>query len=212
MKVTKATGSSRKTISSIDLGIADLPRQIRDDIIKEAGEYLVEQVLVSLGDAKSPVSGESFPSLSKLYKAKKVAEGGRPVPDLELAGDLKDALTFRPTKDGLEIGFFGDEADKADGHLKFSGRENFTPKRRFLPAEGQNFKRDIVREVDRIVAEKSGEAFSKSDFSGVESSKELYDVFRDVYGDLPKSAIRELVAGSSDLMDMLIDLDMVGYL
>lgn len=212
MKVVKTTGSSSRTTSSIDLGIAGLPAHIKNDIIQEAGEFLVEQTLLSLGDAKSPVSGESFPALSKEYKAKKVAEGGRPVPDLELAGDLKDALTFRPTETGLEIGFFGSEADKADGHLKFSGRENHTPKRRFLPAEGQNFKRDIVQEVDRIVSEKSGDAFKKSDFSGVQSSRDLYDVLRAVYGDMTRSEMREAAAGSPTLLNILFELDLMRLL
>ncbi len=211
MKVIKATGSNTETFSSIDLGIADLPKDIQKDIVNEAGEFLVEQILLSLSSAKSPVSGETFPALSKLYKEKKVAEGGRPVPDLELRGDLKDALTFRPTENGLEIGFFDEQAGKADGHNNFSG-ESELPKRRFLPGEGQNFKQSIVREVDRIVAEKAGEAFDKSDFRQVESSAELYDVLRGMYGGMSKSAIRETVAGSDKLLSILMDLDLMGYL
>ncbi len=212
IEVTAAKGSSQKTTSSIDLGIEDFPAQVKADIIQEVGELLTDSVLAYLSDAKSPVSGETFPKLSKLYKERKVAEGGRPVPDLELVGDLKSALSFKPTKSGLEIGFFGAEADKADGHLKFSGRENGIPQRRFLPAEGQTFKREIVREIDRIISEKSSDIFNKSDFSGVESSGDLYDVLREVYDDSPKSAIRELVSGSSKLMDILMDLDLVRFL
>jgi hypothetical protein len=211
LKVIKATGSSNRTTSEIDLGISGLPGNIKSDIVEEVGTYLVEQILLTLGDAKSPVAGESFKSLSKNYKKIKEQQGGNGIPDLELTGAMKDALTFEATEDGLEIGFFGDQAGKADGHNNFSG-ESKIPKRRFLPGEGQTFKRDIVSTVDMLVESKAGDAFTKSDFSQVESKADLYDVFGDVYGGMSRSSIREAVAGNSSLMDLLIELDLVGYL
>ncbi len=212
MKVLEATGSESKTTSKIDLEIDNLPRSIRDDIIQETGELLVEQVLLSMADAKSPVSGEKFPALTKAYKAKKVALGGQPKPDLELTGELKDALTFRKTKEGLEIGFFGSQSDKADGHLKFSGRENFTPQRRFLPAEGQKFNDTIEAKVQSIIDDKSGDMIGKAAFEGVDTTSELYDVLSNFYSDMTRSEIRFAVASSSSLMDILIELDLVDLL
>jgi len=212
MKVVKASGSDDETYTEIDLGIEGLPNDIKRDIINEAGDFIVEKVLDSLASAKSPVSGESFPALSKKYKAFKVAAGGEGVPNLELEGDLKAALTYRPTDGGLEIGFFGDQAAKADGHLKFSGRENFTPKRRFLPEEGQQFKRDIIQGVEEIVDARAADAIKESDLSGVESSSELYDVLGEIYVGYSRSDIREIVSSNSNLMDLLIDLDLVRFL
>ena len=212
MKVIGATGSSDKTTSEIDLGIAGLPSAVKDAIIEEAGEVIVAEILASLGEARSPVSGESFPRLSKKYREFKMREGGSGSPDLELYGDLKDALTWKPTENGLEVGFFGGQADKADGHNKLSGRENFTPQRRFLPAEGQNFKRHIVRQVEDIIDSHAGDAFKESDFGGVESSTELYDVLRGVYSGYTRSEIRQAVASSPELMDMLIGLNLLRYL
>lgn len=212
MKVVKAVGSDDETYSEIDLGLSGLPSDIKGDIIEEAGTLLVEEVLAAMGAAKSPVSGESFPALSKKYKAFKQAAGGSGSPDLELYGDLKDALTFKPTDNGLLIGFFGDQAAKADGHLKFSGRPNFTPKRRFLPEEGQQFKRDIVSAVEEIVDVGASGLFKESDFSGVESSQDLYDVFREVYAGYSKADIMDIVTGNPGLLDILIKKDLLRFL
>lgn len=211
MRVVSATGSSAVTASEIDLEISGLPESVKRAIIEEAGEAIVGEILVALADAKSPVSGESFPKLSKKYKEFKEAAGGSGIPDLELTGDLKDALTFRPTDDGLEVGIFGKDAGKADGHCNFSG-ESSLPQRRFLPGEDQQFKRHIVRRVEEIIDSHLGEALKESDFSGVESSRDLYDILGEVYGGYTRSEIRQLVASNSDLMDMLIDLDLVRYL
>ncbi len=212
MKVTSMEGSSKKTVSKIDLEIDELPPKIQREIKQEVGELIVEQVLMALGDAESLVDGESFPKLSKNYKKKKVSEGGSSAPDLELTGGLKDALTFRPTDDGIEVGFFGKKADHADGHLKFSGRENATPQRRFLPGEGQKFNSDLVNEINAIIADKTTSVFKKSDFSGVESRSDLYDILGEQFKGMSRSEIRAFVASNPELLDMLYDLDLVRFL
>lgn len=212
MKVTETTGSDSKTTSRIDLEIDHLPKDVQNDIKEEVGEYLVEATLLALGEASSPVSGERFPKLSKDYQKKKVAQGGSSSPDLEVSGALKDAIDYRATSEGIELGVFGSEAAKADGHNKFSGRENYTPQRRFLPGEGQTFKQDIVRQVEQIIADHSGSAIQKSDLSGVESKEELYEALGEFYPDMSKAAIKAAVAGNSDLLDLLIELDLLEYL
>lgn len=199
-------------MSEIDLEIADLPQPIKNKIIQEAGEFLVEQVLLSMGEARSPVSGEVFPKLTKDYKAHKLAEGGSSSPDLELTGDLKDALTYRPTANGLELGFFGDQADKADGHLKFSGRTNNTPQRRFLPGEGQSFKGQIEREIDMMIREKAADAVTKQDLRGVQDSKALYDTLGEIFGVKSKYQIRDSVTSSPYLLDLLYSMDLLRFL
>lgn len=153
MKVVEATGSDGRTTSKIDLGIDHLPLGVQNKIKNEVGEFLVGTILLTLQDAKSPVAGESFPALSKNYKEKKIALGGVGKPNMELEGDMLSSLAFKPIDGGIELGFFDSEAAKADGHLKFSGRENHTPQRRFLPGEGQSFKRGIEQEVKKIILE-----------------------------------------------------------
>lgn len=192
--------------------IEHLPKNLRDEVIVEVGELLVDQVLAYTSDGSSPVQGESYKrTLSKEYKAKKVAAGGQPFADLELSGDLKSSLGFKPTKDGLEIGFYGPAAPKADGHLNFSGKSEL-PQRRVLPGEDQNFRRDIVKEVQQIIADKTTSLFNKGDFADVETSKDLYDVFREQFDSSSKSEIRLAVAGNPELLDLLSELDLLRLL
>lgn len=212
MKVTQSQGSPSRTTTTIDLEISDLPADLQREIKQEAGEFIVEQVLLAMSDGDSPVQGESFPALDRDYKKKKVAEGGQSIPDLEVSGDLKDALTFKATDEGIEVGFFGSQANKADGHLKFSDRENGIPQRRFLPAEGQRFKSDIADQIETLIADKAGDTFDKSDFSSVESKGDLYDVLGEVYVGMSRARIKEIVAGNPELLDLLIEIGVMRYL
>lgn len=179
MKVIKSQGTKSRTTSLIDLFDGEeVSPSLRKEIHNEVGEFLVEQVLQSVAEAKSPVSGESFPALKADYKKKKVAEGGSGVANLELSGDLLDALDFKSTAEGLEIGFFNSQAWKADGHLKFSGADNGIPQRRFLPDEGQKFKRDIESQIEDIILDKIiGRAeLNENDLKDVETKTDLYEV------------------------------------
>lgn len=213
MKVTETTATDNQTTTKINLELDGLSKDDAEQVKTEIGQYLVEQVLLSVGEAKSPVSGESWPGLSKTYKAKKVADGSAPIANMELTGDMLNALEARPTEDGVEIGFFDkSQAPKADGHLKFSGLENNTPQRRFLPGEGQNFKKDIDVEVSRMIADVQSENVKPEDFKGVESSADLYTVLEEIFPDLSKNEIRLAAARNSSLMDILEELDLVEFL
>jgi hypothetical protein len=143
IKVISNQGSPNKTTSTIELDV-EAPPKVLAKIREEVGDFLVETILSDVADAKSPVAGESFPKLSKDYKKLKVSEGGSPVPNMELSGEMLDSLTHHGSGSTVEVGFFDEQAWKADGHLKFSGEKNATPKRRFLPAEGQHFKSPII--------------------------------------------------------------------
>ncbi len=170
----------------------------------EVGDLLVEKVLSSLDSATSPVTGERFPKLSPEYKKKKLAQGGSGSPDLFLEGDLYGSLTYENQGDGvIDLGFFDDQAAKADGHLKFSGRENNTPKRRFLPADGQKFKSEITQAVDDIIQRASDDLFDASDFDDVNSTKDLYGVLRDQFEGMSRSEIRTAVLMNPQLSQLL---------
>jgi len=216
MKVTKAEGSEGATYSEIDLELPDgTTPVVRRRIEKDVGDFLVEQVLNSTADAHSPVAGERFPSLSKSYAKEKKLEGGSGKPDLTLHGDMMEALDARPTGDGkLDLGFFGDQAWKADGHLKFSGAENGIPRRRFLPGEGQHFTSEIESEVEKIIADGlvEGGAIDPSSLEGVSSAEELYSVLRGIFPDLAKAEIRAAILRSSALSEMLDELELLDFL
>jgi hypothetical protein len=129
-----------------------LPDEVRAKINRDVGDFLIEQIIQSAEAEKSPISGEGWPSLSKAYKEKKIREGLGGKANLTFEGDLLDALTYKQSKTGIEIGWFGKEAPKADGHANISGKSRIRT-RRLIPDEGQMFKRDIKNEIEMIVAE-----------------------------------------------------------
>ena len=75
-----------------------------------------------------------------------------PVANLELSGDMLDSLEFRVKGTKIEVGIWGSEADKADGHNNFSG-DSKLPERKFIPngSNGETFRPDIRQEVDSIL-------------------------------------------------------------
>lgn len=123
-------------------------------IAKSMAEYVLTQVVQTVGDGRSPVAGGSWKrSLSKDYKAAKVKQGGNPYADMILYGDLLTNLDCVVTRDGnLELRNTGKEAAKADGHNNFSGKSSL-PLREYIPKEGQTFKRDIMAGLRAIAEE-----------------------------------------------------------
>jgi len=215
LKVTSNQGTPSKTVSEIDL-VSDLlvSAETKRNIKRDVGDYLIEKTLQYVADQQSTVTGEKWPKLSKEYSALKNAEGATVAANMELSGDMLNALTYRNTADGVELGFFDSEAWKADGHLKFSGEENHLPQRRFLPAEGQTFKREIASEIESIIADYIGKDadLSKSDFDGVETAADLWRVLSESFEDMSRADIRAIIAGSVDLSELLDDLDLLGFL
>jgi|18_taG_2_1085343.scaffolds.fasta_scaffold00339_23 hypothetical protein len=108
-------------------------------------------MLLNLGDGKSPVANRgSFKKLNKEYA--KEEKGGDTNPNLDLDGDLLNALTSKNKKgDKIEIGIFkAGEQGKADGHNNFSGKSTL-PTRRFIPSEREKFKKSITVGIKQII-------------------------------------------------------------
>lgn len=187
--------------------LAGLPDRVANRVKQDLGEFVVESVLKSVHAAESPVVGEDWPELSPKYKKKKEEEGQPGEANMELEGDMLDALTFEGTPDGIEVGFYGDQAWKADGHLKFSGKENHTPKRRFLPAEGEEFDPGIQREMEKIVADALADEveLKSSDFNAVTTRSELYAALEEYFVDLTRREIKDLIARSPSLSAFMDD-------
>ncbi len=165
-----------------------------------------------MGEEKSPVSGKAFEKLSDSYKKKKKAEGGTPKPNLEASGDMLDSLGYKVTSEGVKIGVFGKDAPKADGHNNLSG-DSLLPERRFLPDEGEFFKKDIREGIESIIADAvAEEGPDKAMFEDVESKAELYSTLQDLFIGLSKSEIRNAVLYNEDWYDMLDDLDLLRWL
>lgn len=127
-----------------------LRRQAKEEI----GQYVLAEVLDACADGRSPVSGGAWKhSLSKEYKARKEATSGVGYANMELNGDMLDALEVtQKTGNKLALQIDGHEGDKADGHNNFSG-DSELPTRQFIPKPGQTFKRDIISGIRRIAEE-----------------------------------------------------------
>jgi hypothetical protein len=134
-----------------ELGI-EAPKGInKDRALEQVGDYILESVLSYVADQNSPVAGYgSFPKLNKEYKKRKAEEGGSPIPNLELSGDMLSAMRIIVKDDSVVLRISGKEGDKADGHNNHSG-DSELPLRRFIPDEGETFKKSILGGVKRII-------------------------------------------------------------
>ena len=139
--------------------IKKISKQNRNDALEEIGEYLLQEILTSVGEGKTPVNkGRYKKSLSKDYKNIKKQVSSSSIANMELHGDMLDALDFKIDvgKMNVEIGFLagGDQKqiDKADNHNKFSAKAKKTklPARQFIPRSNERFKKKIMKEVESI--------------------------------------------------------------
>lgn len=132
----------------------DVPQNRRKEAMDAVAAFVVDQVTEYMDNSTSPVAGHGkFPSLSKDYKKRKQAAGKGGSPNLEFDGDLKQALyVSNASSSSLKLQVRGSkQAAKADGHCNHSG-ESPLPLRRFVPDEGETFKRPIVRAMKDILA------------------------------------------------------------
>ena len=214
IKVKKTTATADRTTSTLSFleGVA-LSEASKDRVKQDVGDFLVEQTLLAIRKSDSPVEGESIPALSPKYKKKKLAEGLPGKANLEHEGDLLDALSFEPTADGIEIGWVGDQAPKADGHADFSGKSNL-PRRRIIPGKGQSFDAGIVKDVEKIVADAVAEEldFKAADFADVTTKADLYDVLGEVLDGMSRAEIRSAVTRTPKLANLLDDLGLFSLL
>ena len=131
-KVVKTTSSRTKTTSEIDLfSDVNVPKNSRAAIAEEVGALLKEEILLSVGSAKSPIAGEkpSFDALSPSYKKFKKEQGRGGIPNLEFTGNMLDQLQAKVTSKGVEIGIVGGRAEIAENHNQLSGNIDNFPKR-----------------------------------------------------------------------------------
>lgn len=213
IEVTDSKISATEISSEITLDLDGVPLKVHDDVKKEVGDFLLEQILATVGSQESPILGKPWPKLSKDYKEIKENDGFDPVPNLERTGDMLGALDFKVTSDGIKIGIFGnkEQVAKADGHNNFSG-ESQIPTRQFLPEKGQRFETDIEEQIKKIIFDAKAEGISKDEFEDVVTSKSLYDVLGSYLNTSSRSEIRLAVLRSDDLLTMLEDLDLIGLL
>lgn len=124
-------------------------RAAKEDI----ANFVKEQVLSYIGQGESPVEdGEWKKKLSPEYAKKKKAVSSSVFANMELTGDMLDALDVvskRGTSLSLQI-TGKKQIAKADGHNNFSGKSDL-PERDFIPKSGKTFKEDIIAGIRDII-------------------------------------------------------------
>lgn len=137
-----------------ELAGVEVPRTKRDQAARAIADFVREEVLDHCGAGKSPVAGGSWKrSLSPEYKKKKLETSGVGFANMELDGDMLDALNVVKTRGGklsLEVG--GSQAGKADGHNNHSGKSKL-PAREFIPKKGETFNKSILAGIRAIAME-----------------------------------------------------------
>lgn len=132
---------------------------------------------------------------------------------MQETGALLDALTFEETDDGIEIGWFGDQAPKADGHNNFSGKSDL-PRRQSLPDVGEDFISAIQSGIEKIVSDSlaDGMEFDSEDFDGIDTRTELYDVLDEYFPDMSRTEIKAIITRTPDFARFLDDEDLLELL
>jgi len=139
--------------------LRDLDKAEKDIIKNDVGEMLVDLILESCSEQRTPVSGGKWKAnLSPEYKKikEKIAPG---VPNLELTGKMLDALKFKKYRDGVEVGLFKDAGVtnllKSQNHNKWNStaHKSKTPERQFIPRKDQKFKKEILTELKTLAKE-----------------------------------------------------------
>lgn len=110
----------------------------QEDVKEMVGDLLLDEIQDFLDGSSSPVSGAPF---------KKFKKDGEPS-QLYERGDLRSSLEWESIDGGIEIGIFqSSEAPKAFNH----NVGDTVPARRFIPLEGEQFKRQINTKIKRLV-------------------------------------------------------------
>lgn len=127
----------------------DIPESIREELLTDVGNYLIESILDYVGEGKTPVAGGEFQrELSEAY----ARQEGKSFANLDREGDMLQTLKFNiDTEDGIiTLGIFDeDQTPKAYNH----NVGDTLPKRQFIPDEDELFKAEIIRGVGRIIQE-----------------------------------------------------------
>jgi len=219
MRITSTSSpfSGAGTIAEIDLfENLELTAAQKAEASRDVGEYLVSQINQYLNGANTPVSGGSYKSgLSSEYRAFKRDQGGSSVADLELTGTMRDSLTYRVTPTGVQVGVFGNNRNslKADGHNNYSGRSTL-PRRQFLPDRGQNFKAQITRGVESILAAKKvqGGPVALSGLSQVQTRAEFNDWISTQFPNISRTQVSRALLSDPAAVNTLENLGFLKWL
>lgn len=130
-------------------------RADRSEALREIADYVKTEMLQYYGEGRSPASGGKWKQkLSPAYEKIKEDISGVDFSNMELYGDMLDAMEVKIVGGKIKVGWFtGQEAAKAYGHQTgFEGHPTIKngPVRQLVPEEGGKFKSDIVKGMKEI--------------------------------------------------------------
>lgn len=135
--------------------------------------------------------------MSEEYKALKKAETGSSEANLDLTGEMLSSLDYKVKGNTIEIGVFGEDAGKADGHNNFSGKSKL-PTRQFLPKEGQLFTSSINKLLQETIDSFKADNMSldESKLQYINNKKDLYDYLQSEFDGMSRGKIKDLILQS----------------
>ena len=217
MKVKKTTATRNELSTEIDLfeGIR-IPKSEKVRVAKEVGEFLKDEIAKAVGSSKSPLQGGRWPGLSREYKKFKRSQNLPGEANLEFSGDMQDNFKEEVTASGaLKLGWFNDSenAKKADGHNNFSGSSDL-PLRRQIPSEDDQFKSEIRRGVDSIIAEAvaTNVRLPVRKLQAVTTKTGLFAILSELFPGFTRPQIRDAVLGDDILRDRLNRLNLLRFI
>lgn len=136
----------------------EVSKDNRESALEDAASFIKEQILSFTGDGKTSVaSGAWRRQLTKGYAKIKGQESSADFANLELTGDLLDALQVYPIRDGkIRVEISGDQAGKAEGNLlgtygQSKPIDDGKYAREFMPQDDQDFRREIISGLKDIL-------------------------------------------------------------
>lgn len=135
----------------------DKPKKRGDfsEALSEIADYVKTEILQYVGGGNSPVAGGSWKkSLSPAYKELKEKISGVKYANMELYGDMLDALEARVVGGKIQVGFW-DRSQVPKAHNHNVG--DTVPQRQMIPEDDQQFKSPIVKGMREIAESFSDE-------------------------------------------------------
>lgn len=131
-------------------------RENLDDALEEVATFVKEQILSNTADGKTSVKGGRWVrSLTKEYAKRKSEESSANYANLELTGEMLDALETAVDGRRIKIEIADPEQEgKAEGHLtgQYGSNSRIRP-RQFMPwKRGEELSPDIMQGVKEILS------------------------------------------------------------
>lgn len=136
----------------------DVPKKHLREALEAVAEFVKEQILSNTAEGKTSVkNGKWRYELTPQYAKRKGQESSADFANLELSGDMLDALETKVVGERVRIQISGSEEGKAEGNLKGTYGQSSPIKggkyaREFMPYKrGQELSPDIMDGVETIL-------------------------------------------------------------